>query len=217
MEQNPVTLALIAFIACASIAGFSNPGVIMDYLFDISAIRQRREYFRILTAGFLHANWTHLLVNGFSLFVFARNIEIGFGMVPLLTIFLVSVIGGNLLAMLLHWNEFGYRALGASGGVCGVIFAAIFLTPGMSVIVFPIPFPIKAWLYAILFVGFSVYGAKRRRDNVGHDAHLGGAILGLLATTAMYPWIVMQDPVLYFGVLFAGVSGVVYLRGFKSN
>lgn len=200
----------MATVALASISAFSSPERIRDLLFEVGAVRQG-EYVRLFSAGLLHANWGHLLVNLLSFYFFANPMEQLYGPMIVGVVFVVGVLGGNLLALCLHWNDPHYRALGASGGVCGVVFASIFLIPGASVIVFPLPIPIPAWLYAVLFVVYSVYGARSRNDNIGHDAHLGGALLGLLAATAFHPGIVAVNPWLYGTVLGGGIVAVGYL------
>jgi len=204
------TYAVIGFNVLISLVAFGNVQVIQDYLMDVSAIRRDKSYYRMLSAGFLHGGLGHLIFNMVSLYFFGGPVETATGPFFFLLIFFASVVGGNVIALLLHWNE-DYRALGASGGVCGVIFACVFLVPGISVIVFPIPIPIPAWLYSILFVAFSVYSARIKRDNVGHDAHLGGALVGLLVMAAIYPFVVAEQPALFGGVIAGSLGGMVYL------
>ena len=122
----------------------------------------------------------------------------------------LGIIGGSLLSLILHRNH-EYRALGASGGVCGIIFACIFLLPGSSVYMFPFPFAIPAHIFAILFIVGSYIGLRGRLGNIGHDAHLGGAIVSLLVTTAMYPYIIRENPILYPGVLVMAVAILLLL------
>jgi hypothetical protein len=112
------------------------------------------------------------------------------------------------LSLALHRNH-EYRALGASGGVCGIIFACIFLLPGSSVYIFFIPFPIPAYIFAIAFIAYSYFGLRHQADNIGHDAHLGGAIIGLAVTTAMHPHIINDNPILYPVVM--GFAAVLFL------
>ena len=128
-----------------------------------------------------------------SLYLFGSTIERFLGARDFLTIYFGSIVGGSLLSLLIH-RRHDYRAYGASGGVCGIIFAHIFLFPGGSISFFPFPYGIPSWLYAICFMLGSFYGMKAQRDNIGHDAHLGGAILGLLITAALQPWIVRRSP-----------------------
>ena len=178
------------------------------HLFSPEAILARKQYRRLVTSAFLHADWMHFGLNAFSLYLFGRHVELVCGVHILAAIFFASVLGGNLLALWLHRHH-EYRALGASGGVCGVIFASIFLLPGGSVRLILLPIPIPAHVYAILFLLASVYGVRSARDNIGHDAHLGGAIVGLLVTTALRPSIVREAPLTY--ALVMAVSAAAFL------
>ena len=194
------TIVLIVLTGGTSFQGFRNPAFQARLIFDPTAVLRDKQYYRLMTSGFLHADWIHFGFNAFSFYAFGRHIEMFFGVFTLLAIYLGSIVGGGLLSLYLHRHH-EYRALGASGGVCGVIFASIFLLPGGGVVVFPFPFSIPSWLYAILFIVGSFAAMKRQRDNIGHDAHLGGAVVGLLITTALYPSIVRESPVLYAAVL----------------
>ena len=104
-----------------------------------------------------------------------------------------------------------YLALGASGGVSGVIFASIFIIPGGSVIVFPLPLPIPPWLYAVAFVLISMYGMQRRMDNTGHDAHLGGALAGLFFTLWAYPDAIADELLFFSAIVLAIVIFIIYV------
>jgi membrane associated rhomboid family serine protease len=161
------------------------------------------EYYRLLTSGFVHADWPHVIFNLFSLYSFGNSIARLFGPVTFALIYFSGIIGGNLLALLLHRYE-TYRALGASGGVCGIIFASIFLLPGGSISLFLLPVEIPAYVYAVLFILASVYGIHGRIGNIGHEAHLGGAIVGLAVATALHPYIFRLSPGLY--ALVMGLS-----------
>lgn len=208
-----VTLSLIAATVLVSMAGFSNPSLVRAYLLDTQAILRNGEHARIVSSGFLHGDWNHLLFNMISFYFFAPSLEQipGNGVALLLAVYMGSIIGGNLLALVLHRTE-SYFALGASGGVCGVIFASIILYPGMSVFLFLIPIPIPGWLFAVLYVGFTVYGAKAKRDNIGHDAHLGGALVGLVIAAIFYPAAMQTQPLLFGAIVVGGVGGIIYLN-----
>lgn len=204
------TLLLIAVTIVISLIGFSNPDLLRTYLLDVQAVLRHGEHARAVTSGFFHKDWQHLAFNMFSLFFFGGAVERVGGVPLLLAVYMSAIIGGSVLALFLHRKE-EYFALGASGGVCGVIFAAIFFAPGMRILILPIPIPIPASVYAVIFIVGSAYAAKVKRDNVGHDAHLGGALVGLLAATLFNPAIVLSNPVLYGIVMVGGIAGVVYL------
>ena len=205
-----VNIAIIAATAYFSYRGFTTPGFLDRYLFSTPEILEDKQYYRILTSGALHADWVHLIFNMFSLYSFGSAIELLFGRVTFLAIYLAGIIGGNILALILHRKEY-YRALGASGGVCGVIFACIFLLPGTSVYIFFIPFPIPASIYAIVFMLVSYFGVRSQFGNIGHDAHLGGAVIGLLTATVFHPWIVPENPVLYPAIIVLATALMILL------
>jgi hypothetical protein len=135
--------------------------------------------------------------------------EPAIGVQRFLLIYFASIVGGSLLSLYLHRNH-EYFSLGASGGVCGIIFSSVFLFPGITIGFVLLPVRIPGWLYAILFLAFEFYGGRRQRTNIGHDAHLGGAIIGLLTTTALFPEIVQWSPRLYATVMAMSVIMFVY-------
>jgi membrane associated rhomboid family serine protease len=207
-------LAVIAITVCFSYAGFANSSFLHRYLFSTQSILGQKQYYRLISSGLLHADWTHLIFNMYSLYSFGSIVEIVSGRVTFLAIYLAGIVGGNILALVLH-RKYEYYALGASGGVCGIIFACIFLFPGTSVRLFLIPIDIPAYIYVIIFMLGSYYGIRTQRDNIGHDAHLGGAIIGLLTTTALHPSIVPQNPVLYPVVLT--LAAVLFVLIYKRS
>lgn len=206
----PATILIVVITAIVSFRGFGNRRFLERFLFDPQAILRDREHYRLVTSAFLHADMFHLFFNVFSLYSFGSGIELVFGLRDLLLIYFGSILGGSVLSLWLHRHH-EYRALGASGGVCGVIFASIFLMPGGSVVIFPVPVPLPAWLFAIVFLVVSFIGLRRQLGNVGHDAHLGGAIIGLLLTTALHPRIVPASPRLFAAVMLLSAALFVYL------
>ena len=213
-ETAICNLAIIGLTAIFSYNGFVRPGFQNHFIFCPEFILRDRQYYRLVTSGLLHADWMHLLFNMYSLYSFGSSIELFFGPLTFMTIYLSGIIGGNLLSLYLHRHH-DYLALGASGGVCGVIFAGIFLLPGTGVQLFLVPITIPAHVFAIVFVLVSYYGIRSQRGNIGHDAHLGGAVVGLLAATGLHPHIISRNPVLYPLVL--GVSTVLFVYLYRSG
>lgn len=210
IELVPIcTLLVIAVTCVVSLMAFNNSEIERKYIFWPELILAGKEYYRLVSSAFLHANFRHLLFNMYSLYAFGSAIERVFGWRQFLVIYLSSVIGGSLLSLWIHRHH-DYRAYGASGGVCGVIYSYIFLFPDGNIYFF-LPIGIPAWLYAIVYMLFSIYALKARRDNVGHDAHLGGAIIGLLVTTALHPIIVQQSPKLFAVILAISIVLFIYL------
>ncbi|GAL84508.1 rhomboid family protein [Sporocytophaga myxococcoides] len=110
-----------------------------------------------------------------------------------LTIYFLSLLGGNLFALFIHRNHGDYSAIGASGAICGLIFASVAIFPGISIGLIFIPAQIPGWLFALSFVAISIYGIKSNAGNIGHDAHLGGALTGILVAIAMNPEIIFYN------------------------
>ena len=157
------------------------------------------QWYRLLTSGFLHADWGHLLFNMFAFYSFGplvlAALQDGFGQIPGLGLFLLLYLGGIIVSDLptyfQHRDDPGYRSLGASGGVSSVVFASILLFPvnanGGGIIIFPIPFPIQPFLFGFLYLAYSWYMGRRRGDNINHDAHFYGALYGVVLLLALIP------------------------------
>ena len=191
--------------------GFRDWEVEAKCIFNPERILGGKEYRRLVTSAFLHADWRHLILNMISLFFFGPAIEFFLGRTQFLVIYFGAVIGGNLLSLYVHRHH-EYRAYGASGGVCGIMFAYILLFPGASIASFYFPVPVPGWLYAIGYILFSFYGMKEHnRGNIGHDAHLGGAIIGFLLTAALSPDHVRQNLKVFLIVLGVALALLVYL------
>jgi membrane associated rhomboid family serine protease len=202
---------LIIAITCGfSCLGFRDPEFTDRYYFWPEAILARREYIRLVTSGFLHLNGRHLLMNMVSLYFFGPMIELVFGAKEFLIIYFAALIGGNLLSLYIH-RYHDYRALGASGAVSGVIFAHIFLFPGGRINMLFVPIGIPSWLYAIGYIAASFYGMHRQLDNVGHDAHLGGALVGLFTAATLHPFAIRRNPLLFATISAATILLFIYV------
>ena len=122
----PATLAIVVVTVLTSWIGFTRRSFAERFMFSTQEILGRKEYERVLTSGFLHADGWHLAFNMFSFYFFARAIEWRYGAASMLLIYFSAILGGSLLSLLVHRHQ-DYRAWGASGGVCGIIFAHIFM------------------------------------------------------------------------------------------
>jgi membrane associated rhomboid family serine protease len=187
MSSGLIILLLIAANIFVSYKGFTNRSFYDGYMFEVDRILVNRDYKRLVTSGFLHVSWTHLLFNMFSLYAFSGMVALVLGGLNFLIIYFASLIGGGLLSLFIHRHHGDYSSVGASGAVCGVIFASVALFPGMSIPLFPLPISLPGWMYALLYVGISIYGIRSRKNNIGHDAHLGGALVGMILAIAMRP------------------------------
>ncbi|HVF81246.1 MAG TPA: rhomboid family intramembrane serine protease [Flavisolibacter sp.] len=186
-EGSPVILLLIVITIYISYKGFKNRAFMQHYGFDVDKVLTHKEYIRILSSGFLHVGWVHLIFNMIALYSFGSMLEPMLGWLPVLVIYFLALIGGSLLALFIHKNNSTYTSVGASGAVNGIIYASIALAPHMGIGLFILPITIPAWAFGLAYVIFSIYGVKAKWGNSGHEAHLGGALTGMLTAIAMYP------------------------------
>jgi membrane associated rhomboid family serine protease len=194
------TIAIIVLTVGCSLLGFRDPGFTERFIFSPLEVLAGKQYYRLVTSAFLHLDLNHLLMNMITLFLFGRILEAHVGPWQFLLIYFASVVGGSLLSLWLHRNH-DYRALGASGGVCGVVFSYVAMFPTGTILShFVIPIP--AWAYGILFLVGSFVALRRQADNIGHDAHIGGAMIGLWTTGALQTWAV-RDNLKWFLILSA--------------
>lgn len=186
MEGLAWLLVIVANVA-VSYLGFRDQRFFNSWTFEVDRVLKNGEWYRLLTSGFLHVSGTHLAFNMITLYFFAGNIESYLGASAFLVIYFGSLLGGNLFSLFIQRHNDLYRAVGASGAVSGVVFAAIALFPGMKLAFIFVPIPLPAWIYGVGFILYSIYGIRTQRDNIGHEAHLGGAAVGLLIAIAYVP------------------------------
>jgi membrane associated rhomboid family serine protease len=161
----------------------SNPNILYRMTFVINRIRKNREYDRFFLAGFAHAGFMHLIFNMLTLYFFGPFLESAIGSTAFLLLFLASIIGGNLYCMVMKKEDQGYAALGASGGVLGVIYGTILVAPNIGLSLFMLPISIPGWLFGILFTVISIVLTQLKRGaetRISHEGHLGGALTGAL-------------------------------------
>ena len=180
------TIAIIAANVLVSIKGFNDTSFFERYKFGIGAIKAGQKE-RMATSGFLHVDFAHLLFNMITLYFFADRVIHWFGPGKFLAIYFISLLAGSLLALFFHKDEPYYSAVGASGAVTGILYAAILLEPGMSLYLMFIPIPIPAYVLGIGYLLYSIYGMKKRLGNIGHTAHFGGAIGGFATSLLFKP------------------------------
>jgi membrane associated rhomboid family serine protease len=209
MPQSAYIGLLLILVNCiVSYRGFKDSFFFERYVFEVEKLTIYKDYKRLITSGFLHSGWLHLILNMFSLYFFSRSLESTLGGFLFLLVYFISLAGGNLLALYVNRLNSGYRVVGASGAVCGVIFASIALTPGMSIGLFPIPISLPAWIYGLAFVAYSIYGISSKKDNTGHEAHLGGALIGLLVAILIRPSAFVEN---YIVISIIAIPCIVFL------
>jgi membrane associated rhomboid family serine protease len=188
----PITLLIILAATCiVSFMAFSNRRLIDDLILWPPAIERKREYYRLVTYGLIHADGMHLLFNMMTLYFFGRLMEpfynatlgaFGFGL-----FYLGGLIVSILPTYLKNRHNNNYRSLGASGAVSAVLFGFIMLRPWTRILVWFVPIP--AIIYAVLYVGYSIYMDQRGQGNINHSAHLWGAAYGVVFTVLVNPMV----------------------------
>lgn len=180
-----VLIAIILLNVLVSFKGFNDIMFFRKYEFHIGSIRSG-DQIRMFSSAFLHADISHLFFNMLTLFFFAPVVIGYMGELSFLLVYFSSLIFGSLLTLLLHKDDYSYRAIGASGAVTGVLYAAILLQPNMMLGIFFI-IPMPAYIFGILYLLYSIYGMRAKNDNIGHTAHFGGAVGGYVITLAKEP------------------------------
>ena len=152
LESFPLVGAIILIInILSSIVGFRDRRFFESYSFEINKIR-KGEYYRLLTSGFLHVNTPHLIFNMVTLYFFVSFVTYSLGALSFLILYFASLIIGNLLTLVIHFNQPNYSAVGASGAVTGILFSSLLLFPSIELMIFFIPIPIPGY---ILVLGIS--------------------------------------------------------------
>ena len=202
-----VIAGLIIANAVVTYRGLSEPGFMDRYSFRIAPIRDGKEYIRLLSSGFLHVHWPHFAINMYTLYVFGFAMDYLFGVEGFLLIYFGSLLGGDLLALYIRRNDSMYSAVGASGAISGVVYAFVLMLPTLKLYLFFV-LPIPAWLLGIGYLLYTIYGVKTRMGNIGHEAHLGGAILGMVIAFLLQPDKALAN---WWILLLLGVPTVVFL------
>ena len=183
----PVTSLLIVGNVIASLIALSNPKFLDRNLFHVGPILERKEWHRMVTSGFLHGGMLHLFVNMYVLFMFGGFVERSLGTVAYLIVYFAALLGGNAWSLLENRRKPSYRALGASGATSGIVMSFVLFRPFEPLMIFPIPFFMPAVVIGLLFVVGSAILAQRENKRIGHEAHLGGALSGILVTILVAP------------------------------
>jgi membrane associated rhomboid family serine protease len=206
-----IPIVIIALTVITSIKGFGDMVFFDRYKFNVGAILGKpRQWDRLLTSATLHGDTWHMLFNMMTLYFFSSVVIDAFGIWKYLAIYFLAIIVGGLLSLWIHRKEYYYSAIGASGGVVGILFAAIAVYPHLSLYMFFIPIPIPGWIFGIAYLGFSIYGMLKNAGNIGHDAHMGGAAAGIAMALAFAPELLIQN-LMYIGLMIIPLIVLAYI------
>jgi membrane associated rhomboid family serine protease len=185
----PLTLAILAATCIVSWLAFKNGKLMQRLLLWPPAIERKHEYWRLLSYGLVHANFSHLLFNMITLFFFGRVMEqlytVRLGTLGFLWFYAGALIVSILPTYIKNRHNPNYHSLGASGAVSAVVFAFILLAPWQLIFVFF--FPVPAILFAVVYLAYSIYADHRGGGYINHSAHSWGAAYGIVFTVIMAP------------------------------
>jgi membrane associated rhomboid family serine protease len=185
-----MTVFIIIITVVVSVLAFYRDGIMSRLLFNPYQVYHRKEIHRLITHGFLHADWIHLIINMIVLYSFGKNVEAWMGLLkkqglvnhPLLLygiLYFGGIIISSLITLFRHRNNIHYNSVGASGAVSAVIFTSIFFSPLDRIYFFGV-LPIPGILFAVIYLIYSSYMSRRSADNINHDAHFAGALFGFV-------------------------------------
>ena len=184
-----ITLVIILLTTLISLTAMNNEKIINDLIFWPPMIQKRKQYYRFVTSGFLHADFGHLAFNMITLYFFGRVMEVFFvthiGKTGYLLFYLAGIAVSEIPSYIKNRNNYHYRSLGASGAVTAILFSFILLAPWETLYVFF--FPVPAIIFAVLYIGYTIYMNNKGGDYINHSAHLWGAIYGIVFTLVMQP------------------------------
>lgn len=192
-----ITILIIVVTVAISLWAWNDSSIMNRLTMNPYQVASRGQYYRLLTSGFLHADWGHLIFNMLSFYFFGSYIEQLFAYLfgPLYAVwlvgfYLVAIIVSDLPTFFKHQSNPGYNSLGASGGVSAIIFASILFRPLTPIMLMFIPIPIPGFIFGIFYLAYSFYESRRGGSNINHDAHIYGALFGIVFMIVAYPGVV---------------------------
>ncbi|RPH44798.1 MAG: rhomboid family intramembrane serine protease [Lysobacterales bacterium] len=190
-----IAVVIFGVTIAASLYGlYRSPQFIERCLFRPYFFLRKQRYETIVTSGFVHGDFGHLLLNMVTFYFFAFPLESRIGPARFALLYLLGLIVSDLGTYFKHRNDPDYASLGASGAISAVLFAAIVYYPEMKLFIIPIPVPIPAPLFAVGYVAYSWWSARQARGRINHDAHLVGALFGVV-------FVMLTDPQAWAGML----------------
>lgn len=200
--MSQIIILLIVANVLVSMKGFKDAVFFDTYKFQVQKILNG-DKLRMITSGFLHADWMHLGFNMYALYLFGKVVQLNFGVLNFAIIYFGSLLAGSMYSLYQHKSKPYYSAVGASGAVSGIVFSSIILRPEMELMMLPIPIPLPGYVFGIGYLLYSIYGMKNQVGNIGHSAHLGGAIGGYVLTLLFQPSVIANS------LLMIAVMGII--------
>lgn len=204
-----ITLVICILTAITSFMAFNNRNLLERLMFIPYLVKKDKDYTRFLSGGLIHGGMFHLFINLWVLFMFGTTVERDFqdlfgsmGNLIYIVFYIVALIASGIPSYLKHKDHPHYRALGASGAVSAVLYAYVLMHPLNELFIFPIPIPLPAVVFGLLYLAYEYYGSRKQvSDGIGHDAHFWGAVFGFV-----FPLLLKPD---LLGRFIAQVQGFV--------
>lgn len=190
LNQTPVASIIFLFTVITSIYAFNDNSLYGKFMLHPYSVSRRFKLYTLITSGFIHADWMHLLFNMMTFYFFAFQLEAMIGSWQFGMIYFLGLILSDIPSVMKHKNDMWYNSLGASGAISAVLFSFILLKPFSTMMIFPLPIPIWAIILGPLYLIYCVYASKQSRDNINHDAHFFGALAGLIITVLVVPGVI---------------------------
>jgi len=190
-ENSPFSILLFASTIIISLyILYLNQNLFIKWMLRPYEVYYNKKYYQLLTSGFLHADITHLIFNMLTFYFFGFQLESAIGSFNFFVIYFISMIAGNIFTVYQKKNDYEYASVGASGAISGILFSFILISPMSKLLIFPLPFPIPAWIFGILYLVWTYYSSRRTYDSINHTAHLYGGLAGLLSFIILEPKVI---------------------------
>jgi membrane associated rhomboid family serine protease len=194
-SDQALTIIIIAITCFVSWQAWTKPELLQKLLFNAVAIHHNKQYYRLVSSAFIHADAPHLIFNMLSLYymggvaeqLFKQDYLFGeqWGGVAYVALYFSAAIVSSISDLIRHKNDSWYNALGASGAVSAVIMVFVLVLPWEKIVFFFIP--MWSWVFALIYLVGSYIMAKRNVGNIGHYAHFWGAVYGFIFPMLFYP------------------------------
>ncbi len=187
-RDSPVATAVWLVTIAASLLAFLNRRFLFPrFALCPYAVRKDGAYYMLISSGLIHADFFHLLFNMLTFYFFAFRLERFLGSWRFCVLYFAALVISGIPSVIRHRHNPDYTTLGASGAVSAVVFSYILFRPTSTLLIFPLPFPIYAFIFGFLYLGYCFWAAKKARDNINHEAHYWGALAGIVLTIIMRP------------------------------
>jgi membrane associated rhomboid family serine protease len=190
LNNTPVASIIFLLTIATSLYAFYNTNVYGKFMLHPYSVSKGNNIYTLITSGLIHADWPHLFFNMFTFVAFAFTLEQLMGHWQFGVLYIVALIASDLPTVSKHKNDFHYHSLGASGAISAVLFSYILFNPLSKLYIMFIPIGIYAIIFGVLYLIYCVYASRNSRDNINHDAHFFGALIGLIVTVLLVKGII---------------------------